>query len=301
MLEGFIMMAIGELVQQRFTDTESMLKYLGDTREKISNNKTLDPAHRLLLQQFLSAGEVFMGSMAKVLGDGSGTASRMPAMKLANIETVDVLHKPSKIEELASKLRSPWDISFPAAMMWGVMACVAGFAVSIVKERTHGTLIRLKLAPITPLHILGGKALGCSSATLAVIAMMTVLGLILGIQLASPGLLVLVAFCIAISFGGLMMVFSVIAKTEQAVQGAAWAVIVVMCMFGGGMMPLAFLPKFMTTISHFSPVKWGILALEGAIWRNFTFVELLPSLAVLLGIGVVGFATGVTVLSRQVD
>ena len=32
------------------------------------------------------------------------------------------------------RLRSPWDISFPAAMMWGVMGCVAGFAVSIVSR-----------------------------------------------------------------------------------------------------------------------------------------------------------------------
>jgi len=31
------------------------------------------------------------------------------------------------------------------------------------------------------------------------------------------------------------------------------------------MMPLAFMPAWMRNISHFSPVKGGILAMEGAI------------------------------------
>jgi ABC-2 type transport system permease protein len=92
---------------------------------------------------------------------------------------------------------------------------------------------------------------------------------------------------------------SVIGESEEAVNGAAWAIIVVMCMFGGGMMPLAFLPKFMTVISHFSPVKWAILALEGAIWRGFTAAEMLLRCGVLLGVGITGFLVGATVLSRQ--
>ena len=43
-----------------------------------------------------------------------------------------------------------------------------------------------------------------------------------------------------------------------------------MAMFGGGMIPLVFMPKFMQTLSNFSPAKWSVLALEGAIWRGFT-------------------------------
>ena len=55
----------------------------------------------------------------------------------------------------------------------------------------------------------------------------------------------------------------------------------------------------MLTASHFSPVKWGIYALEGAIWRQFTFVEMLLPCSILLAIGTIGFGTGVLWLKKQ--
>ncbi len=66
-----------------------------------------------------------------------------------------------------------------------------------------------------------------------------------------------------------------------------------------GMMPLAFLPSFMQTVSHFSPVKWGILALEGAIWRGFSLTEMVLPCGILLGMGIICFGLGVTILTRK--
>jgi hypothetical protein len=45
---------------------------------------------------------------------------------------------------------------------------------------------------------------------------------------------------------------------------------ILMAMFGGGMIRLLFVPGFMRTLSHFSPVKWSMLDLEGAIWGLLT-------------------------------
>jgi hypothetical protein len=52
-------------------------------------------------------------------------------------------------------------------------------------------------------------------------------------------------------------------------------------------------------ISHLSPVKWGILALKGAIWRGFTLGEMFIPCAILLAVGVICFGAGVTILSRS--
>ena len=105
--------------------------------------------------------------------------------------------------------------------------------------------------------------------------------------------------CVSLCFVGLMMLMSVIGKTEQAVGGAGWAIITMFCMFGGGMIPVAFMPDWMQTLSHFSPVKWGIIALEGAIWRGFSLSEMLLPCGILIGIGAVSFVVGVRILSRQ--
>ncbi len=55
----------------------------------------------------------------------------------------------------------------------------------------------------------------------------------------------------------------------------------------------------MQTISHFSPVKWGILALEGAIWRGFSPADMLLPCGVLLALGAVTFVAGAAILSRE--
>ena len=95
-----------------------------------------------------------------------------------------------------------------------------------------------------------------------------------------------------------MMCVSVLGETEQTVGGLAWAILLPMSMFGGGMVPLFAMPAWMQAASNFSPVKWGILALEGALWRGFTLAEMLVPCAVLFGVGIVGFAVGARIFTR---
>jgi ABC-2 type transport system permease protein len=93
---------------------------------------------------------------------------------------------------------------------------------------------------------------------------------------------------------------SVIGRTEEAVGGAAWGLNSVMAMFGGGMIPLAFMPRFMAALSQASPVKWSILALEGAIWRGFTPGEMLVPCGVLIAVGAACLALGSIRLATSV-
>ena len=317
MLHGMIMQAVGGLIQDRLSDTDGFRKQIAKTREDVAAAEDIDEMQRVILLTFFGAFDSFLGSYdilsetdetnAAEEGDATDSAKAEDEtttmggfnFELARVKRVDVTRPPSKHQQTVSKLRSAWDITFPSAIMWGVMGCVAGFAISIVRERSQGTLLRLKVAPISRTHVLAGKSGACFVSALGVITLMMILGRILGIQLARFDLLILAALCIAACFVGLMMLMSVIGKTEEAVGGAGWAIIVMMCMFGGGMMPLAFMPRFMTTISHFSPVKWGILALEGAVWRDFTFAEMLIPCGVLLAIGAVSFTVGATIFARQ--
>ena len=82
-------------------------------------------------------------------------------------------------------------------------------------------------------------------------------------------------------------------------SGAAWGINVLMAMFGGGMVPQMFMPQFMKTLSQLSPVKWGIQSLEGAIWRGYTFSEMMVPCGVLFGIGTLGMFSGVWIMSKR--
>ena len=105
-----------------------------------------------------------------------------------------------------------------------------------------------------------------------------------------------------VCFAGLTMALSVLGRSEQGVAGAGWAALILMAMLGGAMVPLALFPDWMRALSDLSPVKWGILALEGATWRGFGWNELAAPLGVLVATGALGFASGVGVLvaSREV-
>ena len=62
-----------------------------------------------------------------------------------------------------------------------------------------------------------------------------------------------------------------------------------------------FMPDWMRLVSNISPTKWNIQALEGAIWRGSSFVEMLWPCGMLIAIGLAGFYVGVVFLKRRAE
>ncbi|GEM_PF-4169527 len=82
-------------------------------------------------------------------------------------------------------------------------------------------------------------------------------------------------------------------------QAMIWAIIMVMAMIGGAMMPLVFMPDWMQKVSNFSIVKWSIYALESGIWRDLSFLEIVKPCGILIGIGLLCFGMGSFLLRRS--
>lgn len=302
MLQGFVMQGMGELVGKRFQNPTSMSPMLKQAREDLNSNEEASTSQKLLMGGFLNSVESMIESASEVSGSGESIAgSESGGMQFANIKIGDVSRNvdPDSMSAQLSKIRSRWDISFPQAMLWGVLSCVTGFSISIARERTMGTFTRLRVAPISKQSILAGKAMACFLTSLAVIAMMTVFGICLGMQPASYPKLFAASICVAIAFTGIMMMVSVLGKTEQSVSGAGMAIIMLLAMLGGCMIPAMFLPGFLQKISFVSPVRWAIQAIEGAIWREFSWSEMMMPLSVLIAFGVVFFLIGNQILKRQ--
>ncbi len=189
--------------------------------------------------------------------------------------------------------RSSFDFTFPQGVLWGVLGCVMSFAVGLVVERTHGTLVRLQTAPLTRSQVLAGKALACFIAVVVMQALLFTVGTaVFGLRVHSVPLLVAAMLSIATGFVGIMMLVAAIGRHEQTTSGAGWALLMPMSMIGGGMIPLFVMPPWLVSLSAISPVKWAILALEGATWRGFGAGDMLVPCAVLIGVGAVAFFVG---------
>lgn len=213
--------------------------------------------------------------------------------RLSGLPTIET----KRVEQQIAGPRSGYEIVLPAMLIWGMIGCVATFAISLASERTTGTLLRLRSAPISRATILGGKSLACALTCGVDLLLLSLLGRLgFGVHiddLAKYGS-VLVA-CTA-CFTGLTMTLSVLGKSEQAVAGAGWSSLIVLAMLGGAMVPPSVMPQWLLRVSNISPVKWGIWALEGATWRALAWPELLGPLAMLFALGALGFGAGVTVL-----
>jgi ABC-2 type transport system permease protein len=227
------------------------------------------------------------------LGNDPEAARTVAALRLPRVVGLEV--RPA-----GARVPRPFEVAFPAGILWGVLGCVTTFAVSMVAERTRGTYQRLRVAPIAHASVLAGKALACALVCLAVIGfLLAVATLALGVRVAGPVQLVLAAASCTACFVGLMMLFAVAGETEAAVAGAAWGAFLPLAMVGGGMIPLVAMPSWLTALSSVSPVKWGILALEGALWRGYGVAQMLLPCAILLAIGALGFVLGTLVLWRR--
>jgi ABC-2 type transport system permease protein len=65
------------------------------------------------------------------------------------------------------------------------------------------------------------------------------------------------------------------------------------------MIPVMFMPAFVQKLSVFSPVYWSIRSLEGAIWRDFSWGELMLPWSILVLVGAAGLLLGTRIIMRQ--
>ena len=280
-LQGMIVQTLFETMQGKMSDKTFMQDKIRLGKQDIQKDTTISQGDKQNTSQFFNALETYyahMDTSAKQSGP-MGSSGMNTNLKVKSIS-----------RDFKGQPRSSFDITFPSAILWGMVACANAFAISLVSERRKGTYQRLRLTPIHSYQVLLGKATACFIACFGSNIFLLLLGYFVFHVRASNALyLAMASFCTAWCFVGTMTLISVFGKTEEGVGGATWGISMMMMMFGGGMIPLIAMPRWMQTASSFSPVKWGIYSLEGAIWRDFSFTEMLLPWGILLTIGLVTF------------
>ncbi len=288
MLEGLVTQAYFEGMRDVMADPARARAEVQRASAQITQAQDLSGPQRALFTVFFSALDRFLVDMPQSGLDAAGNAPfRGPQITREDLGSE------------GERPRSAWEVTFPQAILWGLLGLLITFAVSMVRERQEGTLLRLRVAPVGLGHVLAGKGLAYAIATQTVIAILLLLAVALfGLRVGSVPLLLLAMLATAAGFTGLMLLFSTLGKTIPAVSGVCSAFMVFASMLGGGMIPLFFMPAWMQSVSHASPVKWSILALEGALWRGFDLGEMALPCGVLVAIGLVAGFFGARLLRR---
>ncbi len=166
-----------------------------------------------------------------------------------------------------------------------------------VAERRHGTMVRLRAAPITRGQILLGKLLPCFAVSaLQGFALLLFGKLIFGMSFgAEPWLIVPVVVSTSFAAVGLAMFVAGLARTETQVAVYGTLLVLVLAGLSGSMMPRELMPEWMRSISYMTPHAWALDAYEQLLHPDSPAVD---TTTVATSCGVLGaFGLGFSLLA----
>lgn len=162
-------------------------------------------------------------------------------------------------------------------------------SMAVVKEREIGTLEQLIVTPIKSWQLIIGKLI-----PFVIVGFMDVL-LVTGVMVFWFGIgvrgsfifLLFSSFIFVLSTLGIGLFISTITKTQQqAMMIAQFAVMMPMIYLSGFAFPIENMPKLIQYITYLIPLRYYITIVRDIVLKGTTFMELLPEVMALLGMGI---------------
>ncbi len=178
----------------------------------------------------------------------------------------------------------------PAWTIFGIFFIVVPLAGSLIKERTSGTLRRLKVLPVSYLIILSGKFIAYGMVCLVQFSVIIGAGTYFlpifglppfdpGSQLIASSLLTVSTIAAACGYGILL---GTLGKTYEQIAVFGPVSIVIAAAIGGIMVPVYALPDFLRPICQVSPLYWGLSGFFDLLLRGGNILSILPETMSLL-------------------
>jgi ABC-2 type transport system permease protein len=170
------------------------------------------------------------------------------------------------------------------AMMF-LLFSLSGMATSLFEERKAGLFVRLLSSPVRRSHLLASKYLfGIALGVVQLVALFGAGRVLFGIDVAANfGNLVVICLAAAMACTAFGMLLAAVTRTAAAAQGLATLLVLTMSAVGGAWFPVSFMPEFIQHLSKVTVVYWAMEGFSLVLWNQCTFLELLPTVGILLG------------------
>ena len=178
----------------------------------------------------------------------------------------------------------------PAWTLFAIFFIIVPLSINIVKEKSQGTFVRLRTNPVSYATVLGGKTIVYLIVCLIQFVLMLLVGLFIFPAISLPTLdvsgrlplLFVVAVFAGLAAIGLGLLLGTIAKTQEQSAPFGATFVVILAAMGGVWVPVFVMPKIMQTLSHISPMNWGLNAFYDVFLRNGSLIDVLPEISLLL-------------------
>ena len=166
-------------------------------------------------------------------------------------------------------------------------------ALAILAERRVGTLNRLLGAPISGASIiLGGSLAGFVLGLVAMTILVVATSLIGHAAWGPPPLVALLLVAAVVAAIGISTLVATLAKTVEQAGGLNAIIALCLAAIGGVFIPLSQAPEILARVSLVTPHAWFLRAIDTLAVPSAVLGDIVPTLAVLVAMGVVTGALG---------
>jgi ABC-2 type transport system permease protein len=183
-----------------------------------------------------------------------------------------------------------------------MITAVISTALSIVREKEHGTMEQVRMAPLDAASFVVGKTIPYFVLSLAsAMGIVAVAMALFGLPMRGSWPLLLLALSLflvgALALG--VLISSVAATQQVAFQLAALASFLPTLMLSGFIFPISSMPAFLQAITYAVPAKYFLIALRAIVLKGVGIGAYWTDLAALAGFAVVMLALASVRLKRQ--
>jgi ABC-2 type transport system permease protein len=195
----------------------------------------------------------------------------------------------------------------PAWTLFAIFFIVLSFSGSLIKEREDGSFKRLLIMPCSYSQYLLSKSVVYLTVCLLQLVLLFALGVYLFPHIGLPKLtlaanawlLLPMGVCSSLAAMGFGMLIGKITNEYQQASVFAALSVIIFAAIGGIWVPVFAMPEVMQTISHISPLNWGLNGFYDILIRAGGLVDILQECLLLLAFAALCMAVAVVYHRRK--
>jgi ABC-2 type transport system permease protein len=183
------------------------------------------------------------------------------------------------------------------SIMFVLMSLIFSVAFGLHDEEIWGTSHRLAMAPVPRAAVLGGKLLARMLVGVAQLCILLLFGrAVYGLTLGdSPFAMFLVVVCIVFAMTCFSAVVAAAARTRERIIPIGLSAVFILAALGGCWWPFFNQPAWMQVVGRGVVTTWSMFAIHDVMLRGRNVLDVVPTLAVLVGYGALSFAVALRV------
>ncbi|MFC1437011.1 ABC transporter permease [Streptacidiphilus sp. N1-10] len=195
---------------------------------------------------------------------------------------------------------SSWQVLVPGLLLQLSLFGSAFAGFSIIIEKNHGIVERMRCTPVSRLALLLGRVLRDACLFVAQGVLLVLAALAMGLRAPVPGILIGFAFVglLTVSLASLSYAVALNVDRPQEYGPLVNAFTMPSMLLSGLMLPMTLAPGWLNAISHLVPFRYLVDAMRDAYLGHYATGAVLEGVAVALALAACSLTVGTRVFRR---